>query len=135
MDSNKTVTATFTRTLVIDVFHANLSNKEPKTKVKKPETLKLWDLHVWVDITNTSSQTFAGKIKIQSYQPGTPAITIYYYADISITPGTGTYPSGVDYWLLDNVATGEGKPGDVFVEIWIYDTNNNQVAYASRTAN
>ena len=112
-------------------LHANLS--------QKGET-EGWDLHVWANITNTSSQTFPGKMRIKSYQSSTE-ITKYYpsdteYVDISITPGKGRYPSGVvDYWLLDNVGEGKGKPKDVFVEIWIFDTIGNQVAYASRIAN
>src|SRR5665648_113647 len=112
-------------------LHAKLS--------QKGET-EGWDLHVWANITNTSSQTFPGnKMRIKSYQEST-GIAKYYssatgYVDISITPGKGRYPSVVDYWLLDNVGEGKGKPKDVFVEIWIFDTIGNQVAYASRIAN
>ena len=129
MDADKTVTANFESAIAIDGLHANLGSGDGTD---------VWDLHVWASINNTSGQVFPGKMKIKSYQEGT-TITKYYpatgYAAISITPGKNRYPSGNDYWLMVSVATGHGAQKDVKVEIWIYDTLGNQVAYASKYAN
>ena len=132
MTSNKSVTATFTADIVIEQknLHANLSKKGVVTEDG-------WNLHVWANITNTSSQIFIGKMRIKSEQEGT-GITEFYpsetgYEPISIAPGKGKYPIIGDYWLMDEVATGSA-PKDVFVEIWIFDMSNNIIAYTSKYA-
>jgi len=131
MDEDMALTANFTSVITVVISHANLGNKHDN----------LWDLHVWVTINNTSGETFPGKMIIKSYQPGTPEITKFYPesgvpTDITIASGSYKYPpGGSTYWLLTEVARGQGKPGNVLVEIWIYDTLDNLVAYASRTAN
>ncbi|MBA7685903.1 hypothetical protein ES703_94334 [subsurface metagenome] len=129
---NVNYTANFIKILTVEISHANLGNKDKEN---------YWDLHVWVTINNTLVETFPGKMIIKSYQPGTPEITKFYPesgvpTDITIASGSHKYPpGGSTYWLLSKVAKGQGKPGNVFVEIWIYDTSDNVVAYASRTAN
>jgi hypothetical protein len=133
MDADKTVTANFAQIIVIDEssLHANLSKKDVVTEDR-------WNLHVWANITNVSSQTFVGQLRIKSSQPGPPEITKYYpeigYAPISIVPGKSKYPTGIDYWLMSEVGIGSA-PKDVKVEIWIYDTLGNTVAYVSKFAN
>jgi len=131
MNANKTVTANFKSIITIDGLHANLASGDGTD---------VWDLHVWAWINNNSSQIFPGKMRIRSYQESGKYIEKWYpsktgYAAINITPGKNRYPSGNDYWLMDLVAEGHGKPQDVFVEIRIYDTLGNEVAYASKYAN
>ena len=108
-------------------LHANLSKKDVVTEDG-------WNLHVWANITNNSSQIFPGKLRIRSKQEGTAIIVEYGPVDINITPGKGRYPVNNDYWLMTEVGTGSA-PKDVFVEIWILDTSDNIVAYTYKYAN
>ena len=127
-----TVLVVYTQLIVIGPgdLHANLGSGEIKP---------YWDLHVWSSITNNSSQPFEGYMRIRSVQAGT-VITTYHpsefgYTPITIDPGKGRYPATIgDYWLMINVATGSGKPKDVVVDIWIYDSNFNEVAHTSENA-
>ena len=135
MDEDKAVTATFIQLIIIEPgdLHANLASGDVKP---------FWDIHVWSWIRNNSSLPFDGYIRIKSYQPGTPAITKYYpsesgfEAPITVDPGKGRYPPTVgDYWLMDEVAIGQGKPKDVLVDIWIYDASYNEIAHSQEYAN
>ena len=128
IDGDKTVTAVFMQTIVIEQkdLHANLSKKDVVTEDG-------WNLHVWANITNASSGVFLGSMKIQSYQASSGRTKVYS-SPITITPGKGRYPVNNDYWLMTEVGTGSA-PKDVFVEIWIYDIYDNEVAYTSKYAN
>ena len=117
------VTVTVNEIIILRI-KANLA-KEPGTD--------FWNLHAWARTDNTSSQIFEGSMRIKSHQESS-GITEWYpseteYAAISITPGKSRNPSGSDYWLMDLVGEGSNKPTDVFVEIWIFDTNGNLVSY------
>ncbi|GAJ08371.1 unnamed protein product, partial [marine sediment metagenome] len=45
--------------------------------------------------------------------------------------GKDKYPENADgYWIMAEVAKGS-SPKDVFVEIWVLDLSDNEVAYTS----
>jgi hypothetical protein len=79
-------------------------------------------------------------MRIRSVQAGT-AITVYSpselgYTQITIDPGKGRYPTTTgDYWLMIEVATGSGKPKDVVVDIWIYDSSHIEIAHSTEDVN
>jgi len=137
MNSDKSITANFTKIFTIEdlKLHANLGSRSDEKDV--------WDLHVFIlfnknDLNQDSNFTIRIKSS-QEYNDGTATVKWFPSQDgtelIVISPGQNRYPSGNDAWLLETVGTGKGKQKDVFVEMWIYDNNGNQVAYASKYAN
>jgi len=135
MDADQEVTANFTKIFTIEdlQLHANLANRGGGQGV--------WDLHVFILFKkNNSYKNGNFTIKIKSSQDSSD-IEKYYpegggsTETIVIPRGQKRYPSGNDAWLLESVATGQGKPKDVLVEIWIYDNNGSLVAEPWKYAN
>ena len=129
---NVNYTANFEQLIVIEQgdLHANLASGDGTN---------IWDLHVWSWIRNNSSQLFNGYMRIRSVQ-GADVITKYYpsefgYESIAVDPGKDKYPKVGTHWLMDQVATGSGKPKDVVVDIWIYDASYNEIAHSQEYAN
>ena len=139
MDADKSITANFTKIFTIEdlKLHANLGSKSDEQGV--------WDLHVFILFSKNDLNkdgNFTIRIKsFQEYNDGTETVKWFPSESgtepIKISPGQNRYPAGGDAWVfkLESAGTGQGKPKDVFVEIWIYDNTGNQVAYGSKYAN
>jgi len=127
--ANVNYTAHFTPDIVIEPgdIHANLSKKDVVIEDS-------WNLHVWFNITNPTSQTFEARLRMRTYQDSTTTTRDFAFVDIDITPGKAKYPIIGDYWLMEDVGLGSA-PKDVEVTIWIEDRFGNPVTEASRFAN